>query len=562
VELGIDGVGNAGMVEQKRHEEGITSRPPRERLARARAAVLRGLKFYKGALLLLVLAGAVAITVAWHVQRVYRSECTVLAKSRIRTDDRDDLSPDAMLRQSARLKDMLTTRARLEGAIRKFGLYPEIVAAKTMLDAVEQMKPHVGFRALDGGQYVISFDGGDPETVRGVTEYLSESLIEDYASSDLADLQRETDFLAHEEQRSLTNLETATRALTLFLAAHPEFALEAKQAAQTPFGPSPGYNIPLMPKVGALGAAGSADPELAVLLRERSRLEGEAKSAVAVARGLSQDRLSQRPTDDQIAQTQVEVEAAAKRVAETQADLASKSNLTEDHPDMRAARMAADAAARQLHETKVRLLALQQLAATGSATGWLPGVGAAAGDASRIPAEIGDKLRQVDAQIVARRARLTRAPSAAASSSASGEEAQAAPPPSPVVAGVVELETDWQRLLRALNEAKAHQEDLKLRVERARLALEAARAQASERMAVIDPPYRPTHPTKGGRTNTALAGLAMALLLAIAYATVRATFDDTLVGPEDIESLGVAPVLGVVPRIAVSSHKEPAHARV
>ena len=41
------------MVEQKRHEEGITSRSPRERLARGRALFGRGLKYYKGALFVL-----------------------------------------------------------------------------------------------------------------------------------------------------------------------------------------------------------------------------------------------------------------------------------------------------------------------------------------------------------------------------------------------------------------------------------------------------------------------------------------------------------------------------
>jgi capsular polysaccharide biosynthesis protein len=54
----------------------------------------------------------------------------------------------------------------------------------------------------------------------------------------------------------------------------------------------------------------------------------------------------------------------------------------------------------------------------------------------------------------------------------------------------------------------------------------------------------------------------MALLLSLAYATVRATLDDTLVDPEDIEALGVAPVLGVVPKIALPSRKELLHARV
>jgi hypothetical protein len=232
-----------------------------------------------------------------------------------------------------------------------------------------------------------------------------------------------------------------------------------------------------------------------------------------------------------IAQAQAEVEAAAKRVAEAQADLASKSNLTEDHPDMRAARLTADAAARRLHEANATLASLQQRRANGSV---LP--------PSQAPPEIADKLRRIDSELAAKNAARGRAPSAPA-------EASTGPAANPAVTAVVELETEWQRLLRALNEAKADHDDLKQHAERAKLALEAARAQADERMAVVDPPYRPTHPSKGGRTNAAAAGVAMTLLLGVAYAGVRVALDDVLVDADDIETLRLAPVLGVLPEL-------------
>jgi uncharacterized protein involved in exopolysaccharide biosynthesis len=523
------------MVEQKRHDE---ARSPRERLARWRTVAGRGLNYWKGSLLVLLAAGGAALGITAQVQRVYRSECTILAKAKIRTDDHDEsTSFQAMAGQSARLKDLLTTRARLESAIRTFALYPETTASKTMLDAVEEMKPHVGFRSLEGAQYVISFDTGDPQTAQRVTQYLADTLIADFAASDLSDLQRQTDFLAEEERVSLTGLESATRDLTVFLAAHPEFALEAKQAATGSFGATGvagtggGQGIPLMPKLAA--SAASADPELAALLRERSRLEG-ARAAGAVTDGGVLHDPSKKSLDDQITQTQTEVEAAAKRVAETQADLASKSNLTEDHPDMRAARMAADAAARQLHEAKVKLGSLQQLAGA-----HVPA------DASQMPPEAADRLRLVDAQIRSRRARLSGSPGGDASE-----------PQSPLVKTVVDLETEWQRMLRALSEARTRHEDLKQRSERSKLALEAGRAQASERMAILDPPYRPTHPTKGARGKVALGGLAMAVLLGIAYAALRLTLDDTLVDADDVELLGLGAVLGVVPSIAPRSIQE------
>jgi uncharacterized protein involved in exopolysaccharide biosynthesis len=522
------------MVEQLRHEE---PRSPREQLARMRRLLRRGAKFWKGSLLVLLLVGATSFVFALQVRHVYRSECTVFAKPRIRTDDRDDssTSPEAIARQSARLKDMLTTRGRLESAIRTFHLYPGTVAQKTMLDAVEQMKPHVGFRSLEAAQYVISFDGDDPAMVSDVTRYLAESLIDDYAAGDLQDLQGEADFLAQEEQRATSALEDATRALTVFLADHPEFALEAKQAATTPFGPSPAAGIPLMPKVDP-GVPSTSDAELAALYRQRARLANEARGGGAAARAVVAQVAggSIRQLDDQIAQAQAEVEAAAKRVAEAQADLASKSNLTEDHPDMRAARMAGAAAARQLHESKVQLAALQQLRAGGSPQ-------ASAMDAAHAPPDLAAKLRQVDAQIAARRAELGHG---AASGATPGSPAM-----SPVVTAVVELETEWQRRLRALNDARARHDDLQTRALRAALALGAARSQAHERMAIVDPPFRPTHPAKGGRANVVLGGLAMAALLALVYAMARATLDDTLVEGDDLDAMSVGPVLGVIPRI-------------
>jgi hypothetical protein len=529
------------MRDQIGHVETRGPMSPRERLARMRALAARGLAYSRGSLCILLLGSGVALGVARNTRPVYRAECTVFAKARIRTDDRDDgtPSPDQVVRQGARLKDMLTTRGRLEMAIKTFHLYPETLSNRSMLDAVEEMKPHVGFRSLEGALYVISFDGNQPDLVQKVTAYLSDSLIDDYAMSDLDDLRRDADFLDKQEAASLDGLEESTRALTMFLAAHPEFAVEAKQAA-APFGPSPASGIPLMPRIPQGAPLG--DAELAALYREHGRLDGEAHGAVGSRGGTAV--LAGKQLDESLAQSQAGVEAAAKRVAEAQADLASKSNLTEDHPDMRAARMAAEAAARQLHDAKLSHANLQQLRDSG-------GVPI---DPALVPPEVASKLRQVNAQIAARRSQLGRsqAPSAGAS--------QARPATAEVTA-VVELETEWQRLLRALGEARSRHDDLKLRAQRSRLALEAAHVQANEQMAIVDPAVRPTHPSKGGRTNTALAGFALAILLSIAYASARVAIDDRLIEAEDIEALGLLPVLCVVPRLESASPAASSRAR-
>jgi hypothetical protein len=489
----VNGDSDESKREQFRHAVAPQLASPRERIARIRTLVRRGLIYWKGAFAILLLGAAASVGVAMELKPVYRAESTVLVKVRMRMDDRDDSSsPEQIIRQSARLKDMLTTRGRLETAIKRFGLYPETVANRSMLDATEEMKPHVGFRSLEGALFVISFDGERPDTVQAVTAYLSDSLIEDYAAGDLDDVRRDAEFLGAQEHGALAGLEEVTRALTVFLAAHPEFAVEASKSGAGLSGGSTGFAVPSKTPP-ALGVS-AEDATLAALVREHERLQAAAHGGAASVTAAS--AAANKPLDDQLAVAQAEVEAASRRYVDAQADLASKSNLTEDHPDMRAARMAADAALRQLEDAKAAVAGLEQRKAS------------ATPDPAQASPALNAQLRQVDAQIALRRASLARPrPSPGA---------PAALPPVKDGSDLVELETEWQRLSRAVAESRAHHDDLELRAERARLALEAAHVQANEEMSVVEPPVRPTHPSKGGRTTAALAGFATTSLLALA----------------------------------------------
>jgi hypothetical protein len=474
----------------------------RERIKRAKTLTRRALGYWKMSLFLLVLGLGIATAVAMQVKRVYRSEATVLVKRGISTNDRDESPEQMVAKLKARLNDMLHTRSRLEGAIRKFHLYPKTVESKGYLDAAEEMKPHVGLRASEGGQYIISFDGEDRDTVQQVTQYLAESLRDEYTRGNLGDLKQESDFLEEQEKAAEAELERTTKALTVFLAAHPEFSLEAKAAA-TPFpaafGPNPTAGIPLMPKLkdgkDAM-PAGITDPELAALYRQKARLEQEVRAASAPA-GAAVPPAGATKADAH-AQAQADVEAATKRVAETQADIVAKSNLTEDHPDMKAARAAAGTAAAQLHQARARLAALQQQAPTPV-------------DPTQVNPELADKLKQINAQIAARQAQIagkhpTPAPSASGSAAASAAAPEVAANP------IVALETEWQRLLRGMSEAKARQTDIKVRAERARLSVAAAQVTANELMSIIEAAPRPTRPIKG-RGNAAMIGCALALIV-------------------------------------------------
>ena len=566
---------------------GMTSPPgpveptTRERMARYKTLTRRALTYWKVGILLFVLGCGAAVGIAMTVKRTYRSECVILVKPGILLANDGGESPEAhSAKQSAKLKEALTLRSKLEGAIKKFKLYPKTVDSKGMLDAVDEMRPHVGFRARDGGTYVVSFDSSEvdgqntQDLVRDVTQYLSEQLIEEYATGNLGDLKMRADFLQKEQSKAEADLEKATQLLTVFLSQHPEFAMEAKQAAASnPFGmpPNPAMGIPLMPKQApdknrpaaptmdpALAALYGSDAQLGALYRQRARLEAELKNSTpATNTPVPVSTAGVTALQEQVNAAQAEVEAAAKRAAETQADVMSKqASLSPEHPDMKAAQANADVAARQLHQAKVKLATLQQQLHIAQNPGTAP--------RSDNPYETGGsnpelvaKLKEIASQIGQREAELkskgasaqTSQPVPPASGSASGAPAVA---PSPPVSPLVALETEWQRLLRGLSEAKASQDGLRKEYEKAQMGVKAQQAAANDLMQVIEAAYRPTHPAKGGRTPVAIGGALAALLIALLYMAGRVAFNDTLIDSADIEALNLIPVLGIVPKIHVT----------
>ena len=555
----------------------------RERVARYKTLARRALTYWKVGLLLFVIGCGVAVAIAMNVKRTYRSECVILVKPGILVGNDNGESPEAHgAKQAAKLKEALTLRSKLEGAIKKFKLYPKTVDSKGLLDAVDEMRPHVGFRARDGGTYVVSFDSSEvdglntQDLVRDVTQYLSEQLIEEYATGNLGDLKMRADFLSKEQNKAEADLEKATQLLTVFLSQHPEFAMEAKQAAASnPFGlpPNPAMGIPLMPKQQAdknkppvhqptmdpaLAALYGSDAQLGALYRQRARLEAELKNSTpATNTPVPVSTASVAALQEQVNGAQAEVEGAAKRAAETQADVMSKQqSLSPEHPDMKAAQANADLAARQLHQSKVKLATLQAQLRTAQNPGAAPKSDnpyeTSNPDLVAKLKEIGQQIGQREAELKSKgAAALSTAPSAAPSPSGSASGTPAVAPPAPV-SPLVALETEWQRLLRGLSEAKATQDGLRKEYEKAQMGVKAQQAAANDLMQVIEAAYRPTHPAKGGRTPVAMGGAAAALLLALLYMAGRVAFNDTLIDSADIEALNLIPVLGIVPKIHVS----------
>jgi uncharacterized protein involved in exopolysaccharide biosynthesis len=527
--------------------EGVAAGAPREptpseRVARAKVLARRALAYWKMSAVLLVIGCGVALLVAMNVKRIYKSETVVLVKPAMKTDDREESPSERTMKLAPKLKDTLLTRSRLEPIIKDFNLYPITVESKGMIDAVEEMRLHVGFRGRDSETFVISFEDEDQDRVKAITQRLADTTMEDFKKGNLSSTKTQADFLAAEEKRADDELEKSNHALATFLAAHPEFAADTLNSPFTPGrsaggGGGGGGVVPNAPAASPNSPNG--DPALSSLLRQKARLEAE-------IRGAAQGGAVPAPLNESVATLTKSRDEAARRAAQAQADLADKrTKLTDQHPDIVAAKAQAESAGRALH------VAEQQL---DQARG-----GAAPVDTSGASPELQKKLAEVQGQIAARQGDLARRP-APAGSTRPEDKAVAAEPVNPLVA----LETEWARLLRGASDAKAKDEDLRKSLERARLKTSAAEMTGGDQMEIIDPAYRPTRPARGGRTNAALAGFSLALLAAVAHAFTRVLTNDTILDAVDLETLNLIPVLGVVPKlppIAISTTAASADAR-
>ncbi len=500
----------------------------RERIARAKTIGRRAAGHWKIASLLLVIGLGLALVAAMNSKRSYRSECSVQFKPGLRMGDKDDDSPsEKASKLMPKLQDELKTRARLEKVIREFNLYPKLVDSRGMSDAVDEMREkHIGFRGKgDSSTFVISFDAEeDPDLAQKVTQRLADTMIDEYTKGNLSAVTAQEAFLHVEEARSERELEAANKAFARFLAAHPEFAQEMKKGGTTP---GAGGSPIIMPT-----AVNSGDPQLEALKRQRARIEAEIR---AVQTGAPIPVVGTPAQEARLAKAKRDREEAQKVADDANATLAKlrSQGLSDEYPDVKEARStltrskasltASDAAVREA-EQDIRLSASA-----------IPSVGKVDLD------ELKRRMDAVDAQIAARRA--GRAPPKLPATSA---DAAAAPEP---VNEIVELETEWQRLLRTLQESKEQHDDLNQKLERARLEKARAAAKGGDTMTILDPAYKPTKPSKGGKGKVAMTGGAVAALVALLYAFSRVVFNDTMIDAQDIEALKLIPVLGVLPKI-------------
>jgi hypothetical protein len=197
-----------------------------EQLARAAAFMRRALRSWRSALGVALLGGAACAAFLFVRQPTFRSETVILYSAGVRPGDDPD-RPDASRSVAFRLKEILMSRASLDVIVREFNLYPEIRRTRGPVDAVEELKKHIEFRAPGGDTFSLAFTGASPWEARAVTARLAEVVI-----GQDSDLRRKQailvrDFLETEKRATEGALRDAEIALASFMGEHPRFALDA-----------------------------------------------------------------------------------------------------------------------------------------------------------------------------------------------------------------------------------------------------------------------------------------------------------------------------------------------
>ncbi|HEV3190945.1 MAG TPA: hypothetical protein VGY54_10635 [Polyangiaceae bacterium] len=482
-----------------------------EQLLSAAAFVRRARRFWRLALSVLVLGGVACTAFLFVRQPMFRSETVILYSEGVRPGDDAD-RPSAARSVTIRLKEILMSRASLDAVVREFDLYPEIQKTHGPVDAVEELKKHIEFRAPGGDTFSLAFTGESASAARAVTARLAEVVIGQ--DSDLRKRQAilVRDFLETEKRATEDGLRDAELALASFMAAHPRFALDATPLAtgaaiRASMGTSP---APPGSPLGSQPPRGASKPRWG----QAAALESSSSSTSSRGEAVNGAR--------EAAEEEARAKAGLAAARANLTDLAAR--FTTAHPDVRSAQA-------EVERATSRLAAATTAAASAERASSITGPGLQFASSSPAPGGL------PAAAVSVRHSAMT-------------------PPVSPAPVGglraseheIVALETDWVKLTRGATEARQHQDQVEAALFKAKSAANSEKKDYGVQVTMIDPAFLPQTAVPPGRTVIVALFAGVSLLLAAAAAVLKALLNDRVYEGRDIAQF--APVLVEVSRRA------------
>jgi uncharacterized protein involved in exopolysaccharide biosynthesis len=116
---------------------------------------------------------------------------------------------------------------------------------------------------------------------------------------------------------------------------------------------------------------------------------------------------------------------------------------------------------------------------------------------------------------------------------------------------VVALEDEYQRLKLAVDEQRLRVTNLADSAFKSKLEAEQRAADSQASLAVVDPAYKPLKPIGKPKKMLVMAGVVLFTLMGCGLALGLAVIDDRIYRRHDLDAMGLAPTLAVIPRARV-----------
>lgn len=487
----------------------LGARTPRDQLDRVLALVKRSFRYVWVTALVTVLGAAISIGFALMRPRSYVSQTVFLHREVIPSNLLGGDAAGNARNMGIRFREMVLASPLLDKVIKKFDLYAKTVKESGNNAAIEELRKAITFRTSGHGTFSIAFKGDTPEEAQKVTEYLASLLIDWEREIQLESVSVTKKFLDDERSKVVADLNEREKSLAEFLAKHPEFAQETAATGQNVTGAA----------IRARKRGGSkVDPQLLALQRQRNRIQAR----LSAKPDAPPEPAAPPSTPEQI-QARQEVDSARDELNRAKRDLDDvKARFTELHPDVVAAKRRVEAAESRLKRAQAAVIA----AASPAERPALQPVSAK--ERGELQAELSRLEREI------RRYRSDKSESPERDTKANQ---------------VVELETEWNRLNREVNEMRERYEGIESKAYTAEVVAASELARQGSQLSVIEPASKPTRPAGAPRSVVVMAGTFLFGCLGVLVALGLALLDDRIVGRYDIERLEIVPVLVVVPRV-------------
>src|SRR5512144_954444 len=110
----------------------------------------------------------------------YRSETLILVVPQQVPTDYVKATVTANMQDRLRsISEQILSRTRLERIVNEFNLYPEIRQRRPMEDAIAHMRADITVEVVKGESFRISYESGDPDTAKKVTDRVAAFFIEE-----------------------------------------------------------------------------------------------------------------------------------------------------------------------------------------------------------------------------------------------------------------------------------------------------------------------------------------------------------------------------------------------